>query len=573
MDKEHLIKIFESRGMNTEAALNLAEKITGSAAPGYAEKDSIYSEYSEEKIAYGGKSEYYSKIKSMMKMGGSPPDWDTEKQANKFIKQARFMEDFNCEYNSSAPFFYSERPLYAHMSLPQLLKYFDWRTKVRRGIYARIEPSYIYLYVYELINGIGTESPQEKMLILIEIWNQYRLSGAQESNPANPSNQSGESNNPDAQYAINARRFDYEMSNFVTDFYLVNVLPDDFSVYKKLFPPYRKNHLSDDSDGYMSSLTQGWSLELVEIYSAHKLTNFAFYKKCDQKLIEQCLVFTLEYLTESIKKEGLDFRSIFVSSCRSLHDLFFCAPYQKKKLAFVKREVTLSKNKQYIYEDGVWYQLYDDCSMYGSTKGYVLRLIESKMRSAMGFRIQLKLGATTQEMRRECMRYHRSWKDAPPECRKMYRFLSGLLFERMVENAVAEFMRSYRVKDGKVEKILPVEINFGDLEKIRRDHEETAAKLNTESEEENKTERIPPQKPAELKQEKQTPAENETFADLLSEAEIEYLKNIDHLSTNELLIESVNEKALDFIGDNLIEVYDGKAQIIEEYKGLIDNGN
>lgn len=77
-----------------------------------------------------------------------------------FLNQAKLLEfykdDYEGEYISHCYY-----PTYDLLSNRELRSYFAWRTKVRNG---DIQPScscFAYLYLYELINGIGTGTPVE----------------------------------------------------------------------------------------------------------------------------------------------------------------------------------------------------------------------------------------------------------------------------------------------------------------------------------------------------------------------------------------------------------------------------
>ncbi|MBQ1378365.1 MAG: TerB N-terminal domain-containing protein, partial [Lachnospiraceae bacterium] len=83
-----------------------------------------------------------------------------EEKARNFYHQAVFMKDF--EDDASWPGdFYSYLPTYQDMTTNQLRGYFSWRTCVRKGEYRRIAPSAFYVYLYELLNGIGAEPGQD----------------------------------------------------------------------------------------------------------------------------------------------------------------------------------------------------------------------------------------------------------------------------------------------------------------------------------------------------------------------------------------------------------------------------
>ena len=85
-----------------------------------------------------------------------------EAKARNFVRQGKFMEDYEDDYPWKGPFV-CYFPTYHDMTAKQLRGYFSWRTRVRRGEYTPIPASAAYLYLYELLNGIGTSSPQETL--------------------------------------------------------------------------------------------------------------------------------------------------------------------------------------------------------------------------------------------------------------------------------------------------------------------------------------------------------------------------------------------------------------------------
>ena len=77
-----------------------------------------------------------------------------------FLNQAKLLEfykdDYEGEYISHCYY-----PTYDLLNNQELRSYFAWRTKVRNGDIQPSCSSFAYLYLYELINGIGTGTPVE----------------------------------------------------------------------------------------------------------------------------------------------------------------------------------------------------------------------------------------------------------------------------------------------------------------------------------------------------------------------------------------------------------------------------
>lgn len=94
-------------------------------------------------------------------------------EAELFYRQGKFMEDFedNCPYEGS---FKSYFPTYNAMSDRQLRGYFTWRAAVRRGEIEQTSLSYAYVYLYELVNGIGVTDPLGGFHTIERFWQAYR---------------------------------------------------------------------------------------------------------------------------------------------------------------------------------------------------------------------------------------------------------------------------------------------------------------------------------------------------------------------------------------------------------------
>ena len=94
-------------------------------------------------------------------------------EAELFYRQGLLMADFedDCPYNGTfKPYF----PTYNAMSDRQLRGYFTWRAQVRRGNIEETSTSFAFLYLYELICGIGVDNPRDGYDKIKAFWDTYR---------------------------------------------------------------------------------------------------------------------------------------------------------------------------------------------------------------------------------------------------------------------------------------------------------------------------------------------------------------------------------------------------------------
>ncbi len=117
----------------------------------------------------------YRKMRSISRWqegkNGSRGRWLSE--AELFYRQGMAMADFedDCPYHGS---FKSYFPTYSVMSDRQLRGYFTWRAHVRAGDVEETSTSFAYLYLYELLCGIGVTEPLSGYHQIEAFWQAYR---------------------------------------------------------------------------------------------------------------------------------------------------------------------------------------------------------------------------------------------------------------------------------------------------------------------------------------------------------------------------------------------------------------
>ena len=99
-----------------------------------------------------------------------------EEKAKNFYRQGMLVQDYEDELPWSGDFS-CYFPTYHDLTTRQLRGYFTWRAGVRRGEYAPVPASLAYLYLYELLNGIGCSSAEESLQKLIAFEGGYLDAG------------------------------------------------------------------------------------------------------------------------------------------------------------------------------------------------------------------------------------------------------------------------------------------------------------------------------------------------------------------------------------------------------------
>ena len=93
-----------------------------------------------------------------------------------FYRQGKFMEDYedDAPWNGSYSHYF---PTYHDLNTAQLRGYFTWRARLRKGDFTPIATSIAYIYVYELLNGIGASSPEDALMKMCEFRQGFLDSG------------------------------------------------------------------------------------------------------------------------------------------------------------------------------------------------------------------------------------------------------------------------------------------------------------------------------------------------------------------------------------------------------------
>ena len=85
-----------------------------------------------------------------------------QSKCRNFYRQGMCMADYedDAPWNGEWKHYF---PTYHDMNLRQLRGYFTWRARLRRGDYQPTASSFAYVYLYELLNGIGVDSPEDTL--------------------------------------------------------------------------------------------------------------------------------------------------------------------------------------------------------------------------------------------------------------------------------------------------------------------------------------------------------------------------------------------------------------------------
>ncbi|MCL1884916.1 MAG: TerB N-terminal domain-containing protein [Defluviitaleaceae bacterium] len=428
----------------------------------------------------------------------------TWNEARLFYKQAKFMEDFADDYESHAEFSLHS-PCFQRMGYERLRTYFTWRTIVRRGNFPDTNLSYIFLYIYELLACIGASGPAEALAGLVRVQNAYA-----------------------EKYALN----EY-LPMWFKDFHIYYDLPQESS--------------EPENELFTWNKLSAYDIEKSKFFTSNE-KNASLYK--------DCFTAAINALNTLCAEKNLRLKDLFVLTGSQY------VPWQPFRRAVFHpwlrqedRKVELPCGEIYLCKNDRWTTLYS--APYAHRKdliSFIIKKVESVTRQKSDFK---KITADTSSLQKASSVLNSL--GIPPA-------LISATIESAISNYFAEKNR------------IIVNVNRKNLEKIRVESEDITDKLIVEE--------IQFVESGDL--DKTAPARTDTgfegFLASLSETEsaafeiirpnspISDLSEIKAFANSkgimlEILIDNINEKAMDTIGDNILELTD-VLMVYDEYLNI-----
>jgi len=430
-----------------------------------------------------------------------------------FYKQGIFMKDFTDDYPEAAAFSLYF-PDYQMMGYEQLRTYFTWRAQVRRGNIANISLSYAFVYIYELLNNIGVENPQDGLDKLMAFWKGF---------------------------SVYNNTIDKYMLSWLKDYHIYYELPHSFKEFSQI----------NDIAGHYPKMTEAdTGFGLFCAISKYDMRKSAFYTDETSKMISDCFSHIIERIRRDFEAAGMHFDNAFF---RPTKRLVAWKPFKGalfyQRLKQPDRRVVFSENEIYVCIKNEW-----SFSTVITTEkgrrfiGYVMKQMEAELRKITGYKYRLT--ANISLINEDTLRILTK---------------AGLHIENIVSAAVMEFHRE-------ATKTV-ITVDHTALARIRKEALATQEALIID-------EQITPQEQnqnvfADFTKEP-LPASGvwESFKNSLSENDLRALAVISKGGDIkayadesgvflEVLIEGINEKATDHIGDNLL---DDNFALYDDYK-------
>lgn len=422
-----------------------------------------------------------------------------------FYLQGKLMALYEDHYDGKQSFL-RYYPTYHDLTVGQARTYFTWRTKIRQNIYEKISDSYAYIYLYELLNGIGIKNPEEGLDKLITFNKNY------------------------------AQKFSLEMGAYLERwirdyiiFYNINKTNNIFFVKEQtndkkyeqlLYPDQFSNHEVAES--------------LIKL-SNYKIRNCPLYKKSIEKF-EYLLVLIWHKILD-LRNDGFDFFTSYIAYKNQMTIQLFSAAVFNHQLEPQTTSYEIDQIRKYFYdkEKNTWY-----CESYWGLTGQ-----------------KSIIGNFLHEVDREIRL-----------CFNLGRNLKPRKIEKHYLEAIRDGIKEYQIEEQKL-KQPKIEFNLSQLSTIREDAAGTRDSLLTEEELQAEQEEREQIEETVVNDEQEdyglSSEEMATIILLLKGKDLnKYLK--EHHLMAAVIIDNINEKLFDEFGDNVIEFINDIPTVIEDYQ-------
>lgn len=451
-----------------------------------------------------------------------------------FYLQGTFMDDYVDNYEINVPC-NKNNPVYNNLTIYQLRSYFSWRTLIRNKLYKQTEQSYVFLYIYELLNKIGVKNEIDGLNKIIDLWQNYRAFD---------------------------NSFDKYLSNWVKDYYIINRINIDFNLIEEEFPIKNNDNLENISEILIGNYEN--KLEILDSISNYHILKSKIMEHKYSFLINLVIPEIFKNLDKYFSENNLSFVNITFGEFKKKYwNVYENAIYFNNKLEsdfvfkFKNLETYYRKGNNY-YKETFELSQYSKCIV-----GYILKNIEITLRECLKFSKNLKLNISS--------------LDELSSNAELYSIVTDKKFNMIINNTIKKYLIEHKTEINNIitkEKKEEIVIDANKFNEIRKSSSRIQEKLIVE--EENYLEKEE-QVEIEIINSSQDIFKN--LVDNLNNIELDFLKKIinneprnnliDYSKQNnilfEIMIENINKVTLETIGDNLIEDNSDEIIIYAEY--------
>ena len=252
-------------------------------------------------------------------------------QAELFYRQAKLMADFEDDYREEEPF---------------------------KGVIRKTSFSYVFVYLYELLNNVGVADCRDGLSKLLALWEAYRAFEP---------------------------KLDRYLAEWVKDYFIVNAFSCSFAALVREHPLLQNFYQPEQATGYF---------ERYAPFSAYPFQKSIFWSAETEPVLRSCFQQVMEAVESLMQAFGLTFAElVFAGRKGNLWKPYRKALYHPDFAGIEPgKTVRISDTELYCFHGECWTASKNRvCRENGRQMiGYMLKRIEQFYRKATGFRYQIK---------------------------------------------------------------------------------------------------------------------------------------------------------------------------------------
>lgn len=434
-----------------------------------------------------------------------------------FCKQARLLHDLNDDNLDKHYYFFNVKVLFSELTNQQIIYYIKWRTQIRKGVYYKTSYGCLLLYLSEIINLIEYPDVKIAFLHLCKFVEKYLT---------------------------------FDNLDTLSKELLIKCLKEFWIFYNKEINEDINfiNKIIKQNEKNVDYLQEFYEKDFVlpfhkyDNLSSYKITNSKFFSDKKHRelfilVIPDIFKNIFKYCEEnniSIKKElfGLKYTRMWLPFVNCSFGL------NKKR---DNQTVNVSDYEQYVCNNNTWTKItYQKPYSYKKLFAYIFKKTEEILRKRTNYKTKI----TTNKS---------NMIPILPKGKDVFEFFMGNELDKIILNTILEKSKNYNKKE--------YSFNAENILKIKDITISNEDKLIVEDYTE------------ELRNERNT---QEIKSEIFNSAEVKFLKSLINNTENiisickfhnipiEIMIDNINEKFYDIIGDNIIESIDN-IEIYEDY--------
>ena len=501
-----------------------------------------------------------------------------------FYRQAKYLENFEDNYevknvHRNSYNIFGVDYTYSNFSFADFRTYFSWRTKIRKGEFELIDWEYEQIYINELLNQIGCKDENDVIEKIIDFWKGYRQC---------------------------TLKIDSVMPNIIKEFYITNGFKIPYTEIMKKFPIEIKTQAKDLKDINKGIYTD--KIDFLDEISTYKIAKSKLLETKYGYLLNQCIEKVFTKLNSKFKEEDIILSEMLMYKHETEH---WWNPLRNYNVFHEKKPIgpiIIEGIEKYECLNGMWNKtIYSENRKYRNTIGYILKTMECYIREYLGYR-KLKLPGKN-EIIKDIEEYYCSDKT-----RNVSRKIYEMNLQEIIQIETIKFLEENKIpkmifkktkeKQDEFEQEEKIEVVFNQEQfaKIREKSEEIQKALIIEENDEeiknsvvreesiendkeiSKIKEDTIDKPKEVANTQEdnvfkkfaynlNPEEKEIINVLLEKQDVENkIMKIaqSHNEMLEVIISNINDKALETIGDTVIE--SDMSAIYKDYEEEIKKG-